>query len=177
MLFRRIFIRIGESEIFEGFVLVCIICSCVFLFTLAPYDDIPNYPYLISPSISRITDLIFNIIFSVESFIRIMNVGFIFSEGAYLRSPWNVLDFVVLCVSWLQNLVKFQSLSNAKILRLVRALRPLRVMKQNRGMRNTINALVLSLVPLCYIFFFLGFIISAFGIVAMGLFGGKFFSC
>ena len=177
MLFRRIFIRIGESEIFEGFVLVCIICSCVFLFTLAPFDDIPNYPYLISPSISRITDLIFNIIFSVESFVRIMNVGFIFSEGAYLRSPWNVLDFVVLSVSWLQDLVKFQSLSNAKILRLVRALRPLRVMKQNRGMRNTINALVLSLVPLCYIFFFLGFIISAFGIVAMGLFGGKFFSC
>eukprot|EP00960_Hanusia_phi_P044239 756535-Hanusia_phi.AAC.3 len=151
--------------------------SCVFLFTLAPYDDIPNYPYLINSSITNIANLIFNIIFSVESIIRIMNVGFIFSEGAYLRSPWNLLDFVVICISWLQGLVQFQSLSNAKILRLVRALRPLRVMKQNRGMRNTINALVLSLVPLSYIFFFLAFIIVAFGIVAMGIFGGKFFSC
>jgi hypothetical protein len=38
---------------------------------------------------------IFAIIFIVEAFIKIIARGFVAHKSAYLRDPWNVLDFII----------------------------------------------------------------------------------
>ena len=32
---------------------------------------------------------------------KIVGLGFIFGKGAYLRDPWNILDFVIVMSAWL----------------------------------------------------------------------------
>jgi len=64
-----------------------------------------------------------------------------------------------------------------KILRLARALRPLRLMKRNETMRVVIDALMGTLRPVVYVILFLSLTIVIFAIVGLGLFGGKFQGC
>ena len=64
-----------------------------------------------------------------------------------------------------------------KVLRLARALRPLRLMKRNERMRAVIDALIGTLRPVIYVILFLSLTIVIFAIVGLGLFGGKFQSC
>jgi hypothetical protein len=33
--------------------------------------------------------------------IKIVALGFLFNKGAYLRDPWNVLDFIIVGSAWL----------------------------------------------------------------------------
>lgn len=37
-------------------------------------------------------------IFTVESILKITAFGFLFHPGAYLRNPWNILDFVIVII-------------------------------------------------------------------------------
>jgi len=37
----------------------------------------------------------FAIIFAVEAFIKIIALGFIGHKYAYIRDPWNILDFII----------------------------------------------------------------------------------
>lgn len=43
---------------------------------------------------------VFTILYSLEMFIKIMGLGFILNEGAYLRDSWNILDFVIVVSSY-----------------------------------------------------------------------------
>jgi len=38
---------------------------------------------------------LFLIIFTVEAIIKIIAYGFVLHPGAYLRSIWNILDFII----------------------------------------------------------------------------------
>lgn len=66
-------------------------------------------------------------LFGVEMALKVCANGFFFMPGAYLRFPWNVLDFFVVVVSVFPLLSKSSgSLSSLRSLRALRALRPLR---------------------------------------------------
>jgi len=41
---------------------------------------------------------VFLIIFTTEAIIKIIAYGFVMHPGAYLRSGWNMLDFVIVIV-------------------------------------------------------------------------------
>lgn len=43
-------------------------------------------------------EYVFLIIFAIESFMKIIAYGFILHPGAYLRSGWNILDFVIVII-------------------------------------------------------------------------------
>jgi hypothetical protein len=43
----------------------------------------------------------FTLAFTLEMLVKIVSLGFAAHAGAYLRSGWNVLDFLVVLVSWL----------------------------------------------------------------------------
>lgn len=64
-----------------------------------------------------------------------------------------------------------------KVLRLGRALRPLRLMKRNESMRAVIDALIGTLRPVAYVILFLLLTMVVFGLLGMGLFGGKYQHC
>ena len=41
------------------------------------------------------SELVFTILFTIECFMKITAMGFVWGKGSYLRDAWNVLDFVV----------------------------------------------------------------------------------
>jgi len=55
------------------------------------------------------------------------------TKHAYLKSGWNVLDTAVLAFAIVDELQLFEGGNIAKMMRLARALRPLRLMKRNAG--------------------------------------------
>lgn len=78
--------------------------------------------------ISSIADYVFNGLFILESLIKVVEKGFVIGERVYLSNSWNKLDFFIVCVS-----IVDMSLSgvNLSILKLLRTLRPLRIITRN----------------------------------------------
>ena len=65
----------------------------------------------------------------------------------------------------------------ARLFRMARVLKPLKLMKRYQSMRITVDALLTTLVPLSYVMGFLFFTVIIFCLIGMGLFGGKLFYC
>lgn len=43
-------------------------------------------------------EIIFMVIFTLECFMKIIAYGFILHPGAYIRSVWNTLDFLIVVI-------------------------------------------------------------------------------
>lgn len=107
---------VTSSKYFEGFIILVIGLNCI---TLAGSDSTKEE----TPTEKNI-DLVFNIIYTVEMFLRIFSLGFVLNEGAYLRSMWCQLDFICVCTAFLEYVGGGGSSLGA--LRAFRVLRPLR---------------------------------------------------
>lgn len=44
---------------------------------------------------------VFTVLFTLEFLVSVVTHGFVLHAGSYLRSGWNVLDFVIVLLSWL----------------------------------------------------------------------------
>ena len=84
-------------------------------------------------------DYIFTAVFTFEMIFKIIDLGLIFHPGAYFRSFWNVLDFVVVSgalLSFAMASIDGGSVDNSvdlgviKSLRVLRVLRPLKTIKR-----------------------------------------------
>ena len=62
-------------------------------------------------------------------------------------------------------------------MRLARALRPLRLMKRNAGMKMLIDALIGTLYPVVYVGVFASLTLFSFALVGVGLFRGLLYRC
>ena len=47
------------------------------------------------PEFFVMIDKVFLILYSIEMFVKISGLGFIWAKGSYLRDYWNILDFVI----------------------------------------------------------------------------------
>ena len=95
--------------------------------------------------IFKIIDYFFNFCFALEALIKSIALGFIQDEGSFLRESWNQLDFFIVITSFVD---MGMSITNAdtevgalKIIRLLRILRPLRVVSHNQAMKMIVTAL------------------------------------
>jgi hypothetical protein len=120
----------------------------------------PTFPVLVSDEKLKEIDYLFTILFTVECSVRILDRGLFFTKRAYLKDPWNVVDFFLVISSLMDmicDILNFEALQGGKIgkvLRLARALRPLRVMKRNPSMRELIGTLFGTLRPVTYVILF-----------------------
>ena len=85
------------------------------------------------------------------------------NQNAYLRDPWNILDFVVVLSAYLQLLLS--SGANLGVLRSFRVLRPLRTISGIEGLRVIVSALMKAVTLLVdtviiLLFFFIIFAIA-----------------
>jgi hypothetical protein len=83
-------------------------------------------------------DFAFVIVFSIEAAMKITVYGLIAGETAYLRSLWNVLDFVTVVIGVALAIIGdsgSSQLSSLRSLRTLRALRPIRVASRAPGMK------------------------------------------
>ena len=67
------------------------------------------------------------VIFTIEAMLKIIALGFLFNrKHSYLRSSWNILDFLIVTFALISSAVR-TDISFIKVLRVARILRPLRL--------------------------------------------------
>ena len=90
-----------------------------------------------------------SIIFVAECVIKVIVMGFYQGQKTYLKDPWNILDFMIVCFSiltWvLEASIESADISFIRGFRALRALRPLRVVSKNEGKYNIIHFYISNL--------------------------------
>jgi hypothetical protein len=124
-----------------------------------------------------IADIVFTSLFASEVLVKLVCYGLVLHEGAYLRNSWNVLDFVVVVASVTNLAASALDIGWLKTLRVLRALRPLRMVSRNEGMKIICNALLLSIRSIANVGVVLAFAWFMFALMGVQLFKGKLYHC
>ncbi|XP_073755852.1 voltage-dependent T-type calcium channel subunit alpha-1H isoform X1 [Callorhinus ursinus] len=171
--------KIIAHKMFDHVVLVFIFLNCVTIALERPDID-PGSTERVFLSVSN---YIFTAIFVAEMMVKVVALGLVSGEHAYLQSSWNVLDGLLVLVSLVDIVVAMASAGGAKILgilrvlRLLRTLRPLRVISRAPGLKLVVETLISSLRPIGNIVLICCAFFIIFGILGVQLFKGKFYYC
>ena len=103
-------------------------------------------------------------------FIKIIALGFIFSPKAYLRDPWNILDFTIVSTSLLPVVVTINFSVNS--LRAIRVLRPLKTITKVKSLKMIVSTLFFSFSLVMDSLYILFFVMIVFSIAGTQLFSG-----
>ncbi|KAM9059210.1 voltage-dependent T-type calcium channel subunit alpha-1H isoform 5-T5 [Megaptera novaeangliae] len=171
--------KIIAHKMFDHVVLVFIFLNCITIALERPDID-PGSTERVFLSISN---YIFTAIFVAEMMVKVVALGLVSGEHAYLQSSWNILDGLLVLVSLVDIIVAMASAGGAKILgilrvlRLLRTLRPLRVISRAPGLKLVVETLISSLRPIGNIVLICCAFFIIFGILGVQLFKGKFYYC
>ena len=166
--------KLAESAAFDQFIIVLIIASSICLALDVPRldQDSDLKKYLI------ILNYWFTGLFIFEMTIKIIAYSFITAPKAYIKSGWNILDFVIVMISILGLFADLiPAFGKLKSLRILRVLRPLRLLQRNPGMKLIISSLVQTLPSVVEVFAVTLVFHIVFTIIGMQAFGGAFGSC
>jgi hypothetical protein len=117
--------------------------------------------------------------FCIEALLKIITYGFVINgKDSYIREPWNILDFVIV-LSALTGIIAGDSIdiSFIKSLRILRILRPLRLIARNEGLKVAITSLFNSIPSIINLQIIVLFFIFLFAILQTTLFTGSFNTC
>jgi len=124
---------------------------------------------------------IISVLFIVECVLKIFVLGFIKGKHTYLKDPFNILDFVIVCFSILnfifENIDSGIDLSYVRAFRALRALRPLKLVSKNEGMKLVVNSLLTSIPKLFNVLLISLLFYFVFGILGLQLLMGKISEC
>ena len=122
-------------------------------------------------SIADWIDLGFLVLFAIEMVLKMLSFGLLMHPGAYLRSTWNWLDFVVVVTGTIEQALP--GLPAANTLRLVKMLRPLRSINRVRGMRVLVQTILKAGPQICNVLLFLMFFLIVFSLFGVSFFRGN----
>jgi hypothetical protein len=81
-------------------------------------------------------DIVVTIIFIVECSLKVTVYGFLLNgPNSYIKNPWNIIDFIIVVFSIVSLLFSGVNLKFIKALRMLRVLRPLRMISRNEGLK------------------------------------------
>ncbi|KAJ6452267.1 Ion transport protein-domain-containing protein [Mycena sanguinolenta] len=128
--------------------LLCVVIGGIVVESIA--NPIYRRHYVVKHGLTRgtwfdICESAFGLVFFVEFVIKIIADGFLFTPNAYVRSIWNLLDFVImigLLVNVTTGLIFAGGLS--RFTRSLKALRALRLITLIDRMRSTFESLIIS---------------------------------
>jgi hypothetical protein len=144
-------------------------------------------PVLLNPysktSIRTMVDVI-TFVYIGECLLKIIAMGFCMGPHAYLKDAFNKFDFTIVVLS----IVTFSidnsgmdqdsvNLGWAKAFRALRALRPLKLVSKNEGMKIVVNSLLNSFPNLMNVMMIMLLFYSVFAILAVQLLAGKCSYC
>lgn len=92
---RKLCIDIVEWKPFEYLILLTIFANCIALAVFTPYPA--NDSNMTNSYLERI-EIIFLVIFTAESAMKIVAYGLFMHQGAYVRNGWNFLDFSIVVI-------------------------------------------------------------------------------
>ena len=182
--------KVIYHKYFEYFIIGVILISSIILAVDGPayskdapvYDkDLPNLQDKLK-TVMDIMDMVFLFFFVFEAMLKVIVRGFIAHEGAYLRSAWNVLDFIIVIVGLIAFGIEYSDGSSrylmaVRALRTFRALRPLRMASRAQGMKVVVNALFSAVPGITNVAFVCLLFYVIFGILGLNLFMGKMYYC
>jgi len=138
-IFRELCYNVQGHPYFERFIMTLIALSSLKLAVDTYMNDFAADS--IEILISEAADSFFTWSFTLECLIKILALGFTMDEGSYLRDSWSQLDFFIVITSLIDFFLRNVDLPFIKILRLLRTLRPLRVISHNKSLRLIVTAL------------------------------------
>ena len=179
--FRIFCMNVINNIWFENFILCIIILSSI---RLVVDTFISGYTFVV---LFDISDSVFNIIFLIEALIKIIAMGLVFDEGTYLRDNWNKIDALIVICSFIEfhSITQKYYLKNniassvdfLKVLRLLRSLRPLRIISHDFHLKLIITSLFDSISSIINTLFILFVVLFMFSIVGISLFYTYFHNC
>uniref|UniRef100_A0A674P904 Voltage-dependent L-type calcium channel subunit alpha n=1 Tax=Takifugu rubripes TaxID=31033 RepID=A0A674P904_TAKRU len=198
---RRACISLVEWKPFDIFILLSIFANCVALAIYIPFpgdDSNSTNQELItarhswfapppSPQKIETVEYAFLIIFTIETFLKIIAYGLVMHQNSYVRNGWNLLDFVIVIVGLfsvaLEMITKDADSSgqsggkpggfDVKALRAFRVLRPLRLVSGVPSLQVVLNSIIKAMVPLLHIALLVLFVIIIYAVIGLELFIGK----
>ncbi|KAM8792366.1 LOW QUALITY PROTEIN: voltage-dependent L-type calcium channel subunit alpha-1F-like [Eudromia elegans] len=179
---RRAAISIVEWKPFDILILATI-ANCVALGVYIPFpEDDSNAA---NHNLEQV-EYVFLIIFTLETFLKIVAYGLVLHPSAYIRNGWNLLDFVIVVVGLFSVILEQASHKagdaphaskpggfDVKALRAFRVLRPLRLVSGVPSLHIVLNSIMKAMVPLLHIALLVLFVIIIYAIVGLELFIGR----
>ncbi|XP_062282956.1 voltage-dependent L-type calcium channel subunit alpha-1D isoform X3 [Scomber scombrus] len=184
---RRACISLVEWKPFDIFILLSIFANCV---ALAIYIPFPGDDSNSTNQELETVEYAFLIIFTIETFLKIIAYGLVMHQNSYVRNGWNMLDFVIVIVGLFSVVLEMitkdaDSASQSggkpggfdvKALRAFRVLRPLRLVSGVPSLQVVLNSIIKAMVPLLHIALLVLFVIIIYAIIGLELFIGKMHS-
>jgi hypothetical protein len=119
-----------------------------------------------------------SICFIIECLLKNFVAGFACNgSGSYIREPWNVMDFIIVLLSLVDFLPIDTNLSFFKVIRLMRVIRPLRMISKNPGLKIAIESLIKVIPGISNLMLISVLCILLFSILGVTFYKGLFFSC
>jgi len=165
--------RFLNGKVVDTFLLFCILTN-VFVLAIETPTSVWRPAFV---DLFYTIDNTLSIVFSVEMVLRIVSLGFIMSPTAYLRTSWNILDFVVVTSIWVTWVVGYYDAelaesANISYLRTARALRPLRSLRFFTGIKMIMTSLFEAIPMVISVVVLIGFFFLLFAAVGLSLYQG-----
>lgn len=148
---------------FDDIILCVIAINCV---SMALYDPLDSDNENTRNQVIENIEYVLLGIFTSEMLVKWVGFGI----RGYFSVNWNVLDGLVVLVAWLAFV---PGVGNYSVLRLLKALRPLRTMGKSGGMQRIISVIFAAMKQLLDVFLLCCLCFFIFGIVGVQLFQGK----
>lgn len=173
--FRVMCHKLVENKWFANIILVLIILSTITLALETPLDDPKGEKLRVLGHI----DFFMTLAFTFEALVKIIAAGFLFAgKTSYIREPWNILDFLIVVAALLGIFAGDAiDLSFLKALRILKILRPLRIIARNKGLKVAIMSLGGSIPAILSLQIIVLFFVFLFAILQTTIFSGQFFYC
>lgn len=113
----------------------------------------------------------FLVLYTIEMVLKILGMGMLFNRNAYLRDPWNVLDFTIVVTAYIPIVLNTEGVSLAS-LRSLRVLRPLKTISSIRKLKALIVTIFNAIPYLIEIIIVMLFVFLIFAIAGLQLFRG-----
>merc|ERR1719266_617989 len=155
--------RIVESTPFEYFIMTLIVLNTILL--MMKYHGAP----LILTDVLSYMNFTFTFCFTVECVLKLISFG----PGSYFKDAWNTFDFVTVVGSIVDALmVEFaQNFINVGFLRLFRAARLVKLLRQGYTIRILLWTFVQSFNALPYVILLIAMLFFIYAIIGMQVFG------
>uniref|UniRef100_A0A8C1UC48 Voltage-dependent L-type calcium channel subunit alpha n=1 Tax=Cyprinus carpio TaxID=7962 RepID=A0A8C1UC48_CYPCA len=192
---RRAALHLVEWKPFDIFILLAIFANCVALGVSKPFpEDDSNatnhdlVKYLFGFETLEQVEYVFLIIFTIETFLKILAYGLVMHPSSYIRNGWNLLDFVIVIVGLFSVVLETVTHKSGettshmpgkpggldvKALRAFRVLRPLRLVSGVPSLQIVLNSIMKAMVPLLHISLLVLFVIIIYAIIGLELFIGR----
>jgi len=169
----KVSFRGSSYQLFDNFILLCILLSTILMAAGSPLDD----PGTGGMKFIKYADYVFAVIFISEMVIKLCAYGLIWGERAYLKDGWNWLDAIVVMVTIIGFTNTDGGNSFLKTLRILRAFRPLRVINKYPTLKTVVETIFASVKELSVLSIVIILFLIIFALIMLSELNGAFYKC